>query len=144
MAIHVQMHIHVQRWTRTHLQAGVHQNFEVMAGLNYNFRGNLHARVFLTLKPWLWLLRITLLRAVQVQAGVVKSLVSFLISTHFFFYEPYLFGLSWILIFQTIFLFFLIFLDLLVLVNIHVIKIITWNLADIWHVNFPMTLLTVY
>ena len=28
------------------------------------------------------------------------------------------------------------FLDLLVSVNIHVIKVITWNLADVWHIIF--------
>ena len=36
--------------------------------------------------------------------------------------------------FQPNFLFFLIFLDLQVSVNIHVIKIITQNLADVWHI----------
>ena len=30
---------------------------------------------------------------------------------------------------------FWIFLDILISVNIHVINIITWNLADIWHIN---------
>ena len=73
MAIHIQMHIHVQRWKRAHLRAGLHQNFEVMTDLNYRFIGNLHARVFSTLKPGLRLLRITLLRAALVQAGVVKK-----------------------------------------------------------------------
>ena len=33
-------------------------------------------------------------------------------------------------------MFFWIFLDLLVSGNIHVIKIITWNLADIWLIIF--------
>ena len=36
--------------------------------------------------------------------------------------------------FQPFFLFFWIFLDLQVSVNIHVIKIITQNLADVWHI----------
>ena len=34
------------------------------------------------------------------------------------------------------FIFFWIFLDLLASVNIHVIKIITWNLADVWQIIF--------
>ena len=29
-----------------------------------------------------------------------------------------------------------IFLDLLVSVSIHVVKIITWDLPDVWHINF--------
>ena len=33
--------------------------------------------------------------------------------------------------------FFWIFLDLLVSVNIHVNKMITWNLADEWYIIFP-------
>ena len=37
--------------------------------------------------------------------------------------------------FQPFFLLFWIFLDLQVSVNIHVIKIITQNLADVWHIN---------
>ena len=39
-------------------------------------------------------------------------------------------------IFQPNFIFFWILLDLLVSVNIHVIKIITWNIADVWHISF--------
>ena len=37
---------------------------------------------------------------------------------------------------QTNFTFFWIFLDPLVSVNIHVIRIITWNLADEWYIIF--------
>ena len=52
-----------------------------------------------------------------------------------------LFSLCWVLIFPTKFTFFWIFLDLLVSVNIHVIKIITSNLADVWYI-FSLILLT--
>ena len=38
--------------------------------------------------------------------------------------------------FQPNFIFFWILLDLLVSVNIHVIKIITWNVVDVWHISF--------
>ena len=44
--------------------------------LNCSFKGNLYARVFSTLKKkktGLWLIRMTLLRAVQVLAGVMKK-----------------------------------------------------------------------
>ena len=46
--------------------------------------------------------------------------------------------------FQPNFIFFWILLDLLVSVNIHVIKIITWNVVDVWHISFPLILLTFY
>ena len=52
---------------------GVHQSFEVITGLNFRFIGNMHMHMFSTLKRKSWLLRMTLLRAVQVQAGVVKK-----------------------------------------------------------------------
>ena len=46
--------------------------------------------------------------------------------------------------FSTKFYYFLIVLDLLVSVNILVIKIITSNLADVWHIIFSLILLTFY
>ena len=47
-------------------------------------------------------------------------------------------GICWIPIFQPNFIFFWIFLDLLLSVNIHVIKMITRNLADVWHIIFSL------
>ena len=38
---------------------------------------------------------------------------------------------------------FWIFLDILISVNIRVINIITWNLADIWHIKFSSDLINI-
>ena len=46
--------------------------------------------------------------------------------------------------FSTKFYYFLIVLDLLVSFNVLVIKIITSNLADVWHIIFSLILLTFY
>ena len=56
---------------------GVHQNHVVIAGLNYRFVVNLHARVFSKLKPGLPICQMTLLRAIQIQAGVKKVYLAF-------------------------------------------------------------------
>ena len=74
------------------------------------------------------------------RTGFKKCLRRFFVSIHFFFYESCLSGLCCILLFQTNFIFFLIFLDLLGSVNIHVIKIIPWNLADARHITFSSNL----
>ena len=73
---------------------------------------------------------------IQVQAGVVKKVclafslvdISFL---RILFIRPML-----KFTFQPNFIFFWILLDPLVSVNIHVIKIIAWNVADVWHISF--------
>ena len=62
--------------------------------------------------------------------------LSFFICTHLFFQESCLSGLCWILIFHPNFILFWIFLNLAASVNIHVIKLITWSLADVWYINF--------
>ena len=88
---------------------------------------------FQHVKPGLCLLQKTLLRAVQVKAGVVKKFAKL--------FHWYIFLLLWILFiqpmlnsnFSTKLIFFWIFFDLLSF-NIHVIKQIIWNLADIWHI----------
>ena len=53
----------------------MHQNFEVITGLNYRFVGNLNVRVFSTYETGIMttVLQKTLLCAVQVQAGVLKT-----------------------------------------------------------------------
>ena len=48
------------------------------------------------------------------------------------------------IVFQPNFIIFLILLNLLVSVNILVIKIITSNLADVWQIIFSLNLLTFY
>ena len=48
----------------------MHQKYVVTAGLNYRFVVNLHARGFSKLKPGLPICQMTLLRAIQIQAGV--------------------------------------------------------------------------
>ena len=106
--------------------------FQIIAGLKYSFLGNLHVRVFLTYKTRI----MTSSNDFTTSRAGTGSLPSFFISTHFFFQESWLSGLSWILIFQPNFIFFRIFLDFLVSVNIHVIKIITWDLTDVWHIIF--------
>ena len=82
----------------------------------------------------------TLIDFIMCQTGTgrcyEKGLLSFFNWKHSFFSESCLSGLRGILIFKPNFLFSWIFFDLLVLVNIHVIQIITWNLADAWHIMF--------
>ena len=93
----------------------VHHYFEIMAGLNYRVIRNLHVCVcFKHIK-------------------LVKRLLGSFHYTHFFLRILFIWP---ILIFQTNFTFFWIFLSLLVSINIHVIKIITWNLADVWYFIF--------
>ena len=50
----------------------MHQKYVVTAGLNYRFVVNLHARGFSKLKPGLPICQMTLLCAIQIQAGVKK------------------------------------------------------------------------
>ena len=122
----------------------MHQNFKVITGLNYRFTGNLHVHVFSTYETGIMTTSKDFTTC-RIGTGrcCKKSLLSFFISTLFFFYEFCLSSLCRILIFQPNFYIFLI-LDLLVSVKILVIKIISSNLADVWHIIFPLILLTFY
>ena len=124
---------------------GGNQNFKVITGLNYRFTGNLHVHVFslyetgiMTSSKDFTTCRIGTGRCCK------KSLLSFFIRIHFFFWELCLSSVCWILIFQPNFIIFLIVLDLLVSFNVLVIKIITSNLADVWHIIFSLIPLTFY
>ena len=55
----------------------MHQKYVVTAGLNYRFVVNLHARGFSKLKAGLPICQMTLLRAIQIQAGVKKVYLAF-------------------------------------------------------------------
>ena len=91
----------------------VHHYFEIMAGLNYRVIRNLHVCVCFK----------------HIKLGCLALFIILIFFLRILFIWP-------TLIFQTNFTFFWIFLDLLVSINIHVIKIITWNLADVWYFIF--------
>ena len=125
---------------------GGHQNFKVITGLNCRFTGNLHVHVFSLYKTGIMTTSKDF-TACRIGTGrcCKKRLLRFFISTHFFFWELCLSSLCCgILIFQPYFIIFLIVLDLLVSFNVLVIKIITSNLADVWHIIFSLILLTFY
>ena len=96
---------------------GVHENFDAMAGLNYRFIGNLHVCV-----------------CFQHDIKLVKRLLSFFHQYTFLFLRILF---LWPLLssnFSNKVYILLNILDLLVSINIHLIKITTSNLADVWYI----------
>ena len=113
---------------------GVHQNFKAIAGLNYRFIGYLYVRVFSTYKTGIMTTSNDF--TIQVLAGVVKKVCLAFSLVDISFLRILCIRPMLKFTFQPNFIFFWILLDLLVSVHIHVIKIITWNVVDVWHISF--------
>ena len=92
----------------------------------------------------LWLLQKTLLQAIWVQAGVVKKVCLAFSLVLISFSKNLVYSACAEFQFFNQILFFLMLLNLLVSVDILVIKIITPNLADVWQIIFSLNLLTFY
>ena len=113
---------------------GIHQNFKVIAGLNYRFRGNLHVHVFSTYKTGIMT---TLNDVIMCCAGTgrFRKKVCLAFSLVHISFLGILF--IWPMLNSNFSIKFSSLLNILISsrsVNIHVIKIITRNLADVWHI----------
>ena len=110
---------------------GVHQNFEVIAGLNYRFIGNQRVHVFSTCKTEI-MTNTNDFNTCRTGTGRCFKNVCWAFSLVHISFSKNL----WILIFQPNFIFCWQFVDLLLSANIHVFKIISWNIANVWHIIF--------